>query len=138
MTFYYIDTSIWLDYYEKRGKNGEHALNLIKKIIKDDAVLLFSDLHIREFKGLGYNFDEVNSILKIAKPDNLRRVHISREQMDKAFRLSLLKLIPKRDALHAILARDNDAIMVATDKHFEQLSHVVNSEKPEDLLKRSI
>ena len=33
---FYIDTSIWVDFYEKRGENGESALKLILKIIEED------------------------------------------------------------------------------------------------------
>lgn len=133
MTLYYLDTSIWLDYYEKRGINGKHARNLIMKIITEDSIILYSDLHIKELKGLGYGVDEIGAIFKIGKPNSLRRVHISREQIIEAARLAAWKKVPERDALHAILARDNESIMVATDKHFLQLSTVVNMQSPEEL-----
>ncbi len=130
---YYLDTSIWLDYYEKRGQNGENALCLLLKIIKSKEVVLVSDLHITELKGLGYTIDEIHNIFRIVKPNNVRRVHIGKEQINEARHLALSKEIPKRDALHAILARDNEALMVATDKHFEKLLDVVETKRPEEL-----
>ena len=51
---FYLDTSIWLDFHEKRGENGEIALKLILKIINEDIKAAYSDLHIKEFKKLDY------------------------------------------------------------------------------------
>lgn len=134
MAIYYFDTSIWLDYYEKRGKNGEHAFNLILKIIEEDSIIIYSDLHIRELKGLSYNAEQINDILRIVKSNNLRRVHIDREQDKEAAQLCHQKQVPKGDVLHAILARDNNAIMVSRDQHFERLKHIIEIKKPEELL----
>jgi len=133
MIFYYFDTSIWLDYYEKRGENGERAFKLILNAIKEDSVIVYSDLHVRELKGLGYSFDEINNIFRIVKPDNIRRVHISREQIKESVKIASSNEIPKRDALHAILARDSEAVLVATDLHFAKIPHVVKSKRPEEL-----
>jgi len=133
MKFYYFDTSIWLDYYEKRGKNGEHAFNLILKIIEEDSAIIYSDLHIRELKGLGYSIEQINDVFRIVKPDNIRRVHISRELEDKARELATQRKIPVRDAIHALTARYNQAIMVATDKHFHEVRHVIEAKNPEEL-----
>jgi predicted nucleic acid-binding protein len=52
---YYFDTSIWLDFYEKRGKNGEVALELINKIIRGEKVIFYSDIVVRELKRLGFS-----------------------------------------------------------------------------------
>lgn len=131
--FYYLDTSIWLDYYEKREKNGLIALNLINKIVNDDSIIIYSDLHIKELKGLGFSFEEINQIIKIAKPKNVKLVHINREQLNEANKLAYSYAVPKRDALHAILARDNEAILVATDRHFRKLLHIVQFKTPEKI-----
>lgn len=58
---FYFDTSIWIDFYEKRGKNGEHALQLIMKIINRNWRLAYSDLNIKELKHLTYGNDEINN-----------------------------------------------------------------------------
>ena len=40
---FYYDTSIWIDFHEKRGRNGELALRLIIKIINEDLRIAYSD-----------------------------------------------------------------------------------------------
>ena len=42
--------------------------------------------------------------------------------------------IPFADALHAILARDNSAILVTRDKHLIEMQEIVIIRAPEDLL----
>ncbi len=133
MAIYNLDTSIWLDYYEKRDKNGRNALKLILKIIEDKSIMIYSDLHIKELKNIGYNIEEINILLRIVKPDNLRRVHIGKDQREEATLLAYNRSIPEGDALHAILARDNDALMVSRDMHFQRLLDIVKTKKPEEL-----
>ena len=131
MTKYYLDTSILLDYYEKRGRNGEIALILINKIRSED-ILIYSDAHVMELKGLGYSKNEINKILMILK-SGIKHVHINKGQLEEARRLISYIRIPVRDALHAILARDNEAILVSNDKHFQLLKYIVEIKKPLEL-----
>jgi len=88
---YYLDTSIWLDFHEKRGRNGEMAFKLIQCLIENDFKLFYSDLHVRELKNLGYDYGEVVSIFRIAKPGCILHAHIFREQAEEAKRLSFKK-----------------------------------------------
>ncbi len=81
---FYFDTSIWLDIYEKRNRNAELALRLLLRIINQNFKVYYSDLHIKEFKNLGYNQDQIDSILNVVKSNNLRHVHIYRKQLDDA------------------------------------------------------
>ena len=131
---FYLDTSIWLDFYEKRGKNGESALKLILKIINEDIKVAYSDLHIKEFKNLGYTQEQINSILKIAKPNNVKHVHIHKEQLEESRKLARQRNVPNKDALHAILARDNNLQLVSRDNHFETLKDVTYAKVPEDFI----
>lgn len=136
---FYLDTSIWLDFYEKRDKNGDLALKLIIKIIGEDYKIAYSDLTIREFKLLGYTNDQVNSIFSIAKPKNIKRVHIYGKQIygkqiEEARNLSKQRDVPRKDALHAILARDNSLQFVSRDNHFEKLKDITLTKKPEDII----
>lgn len=73
---FYYDSSIWIDFHEKRGKNGESALRLILKIINEDLKIAYSDLNVKEFKNLGYTKDEINSILRIVKPNNINDLQL--------------------------------------------------------------
>jgi len=132
MAVYYLDTSILLDYYERRGINGRHAFGLIRKIIAFGHIILFSDLHTQELRQLGYSMDEIYSLLRPFKPA-LRTVHIQKSQLSEASFIASRHRIPRRDALHAILARDNSAVLVATDRHFEQIRHICESRRPEEI-----
>ena len=67
MGVYNLDTSILLDIYEKRGKNGEEALKLMLNFIKENATIILSDIHIKELKSLKYSLEEINSIFSIFK-----------------------------------------------------------------------
>ena len=131
---FYFDTSIWLDYYEKRGKNGEAALKLIEKIIKENHLILCSQLVIKELKNLGYFLNEINDIFTIVKPDNIRMIQITKEQTKEMGKLALQKDIPKRDAFHAILARDYEAHLITRDYHFQRLKNITIPNLPEDFI----
>jgi len=134
MKRFYLDTSIWLDYYENRGSNGEFALKLIRRLIKEDSIIIYSDLHIIELKNLGYSLNEIYTILKIAKDINLRFVHTNKKQIEEVKKIKMTRAVPYRDILHCILARDNEALMVSTDKHFEYLKDIVRTAKPIELI----
>ena len=131
---FYFDTSIWVDFHEKRCKNVESAFKLIIKIINEDLKIAYSDLNIKEFKDLGYTQDEINSLLSIAKPNNIKRVHIYREQLEEAKKLAIQRDVPKKDALQAILARDNHLQLISRDEHFEKLKDITRAKKPEDFI----
>ena len=131
---FYFDTSIWIDIYEKRGYNGEVAKNLFKTIIEKDNIISYSDLIVAELKRLGYTNDEINVILAIAKPDNLRRVHVYKEQIGEARTLAKRRNVPQADALHAILCRDNHTQLISRDKDYEKLKHITKAKLPEDFI----
>lgn len=130
---YYLDTSIWLDVYEKRGKNGEEALRFLEKIIGRDCILLYSALHIKELKYLGYSFDEIAEMFSFAKK-NLRKVHIYKQEKEQAKKLALKRKISQGDALHAILSRNNEAQLISRDIDFENIRDIVIAKKPEEIL----
>lgn len=132
MEEFYFDTSIWLDFHEKRGERGEAALKLALKIIKENLKVVYSDMTIKEFRRLGYTNDEINSIFSIVKPDHIKRIHISRGQKEESKALALQRGVPRGDALHAILARDNFVQLISGDEHFQKLRDITKVKKPED------
>lgn len=131
---FYLDTSIWLDFHEKRGENGEIALKLILKIVSEDLKVIYSDLHIREFKKLNYAQSEIDFIFSIAKPKNLKHIHIYREQKEEAKNLARKRNIPEGDVLHAILCRDNNLQLISRDTDFEKLKDISKARLPEDFI----
>lgn len=135
---YYIDTSIWRDFYENRRDRfrplGEWAFEMFRKIIREKGEILYTKLVIEELSEK-FNANEINKILQIAKDSGaLIYVETSHEQAKEALILSRELKIPKGDCLHAIVARDNCAVMVARDRHFDELRHIVEVKKPEELL----
>ena len=100
---FYFDTSIWLDFHEKRGKNGGSALKLILKILNEDLRIGYSDLNVKEFKDLDYTQDQIDSVLSMLKPNNIQKVHIYREQKEEAKKTAKQRNVPEGDALQAIL-----------------------------------
>ena len=42
--------------------------------------------------------------------------------------------IPRKDVLHAIIARDNDLQLIATDHHFDKLKDITKTKKPVDFI----
>lgn len=134
MEKYYFDTSIWLDIAEKRGYNGKMAKRLFEKIIKGNHVIIYSDIIITELKKLRYSQHEIGIILKIAKPDNLRKAHTSRDQLLEAKRVAKRKGVPLGDAMHAVLSRENGAQLVSRDHDFKKLKNIAESKLPEELI----
>ncbi len=136
---FYWDANIWLDIYEKRGYANEVAITLLKKIIIDNEVIFYSDLVVDELKKVGYSQYQILQIFSIAKPDHLQKVHIYRKQIDEARRVARRQNVPEADALHAILARDNQFTLVSRDqKDFPKLQHIWPAKLPEDVLKALI
>lgn len=131
---FYFDTSIWIDIYDERGQQGEIAKRLVEKIVIDDEVVLYSDVVMVELKKLGFSEYEINQMLSIAKPDHIRRVQSTKDQIEEAKSVAKQRDVPLRDALHAILSRDHEALFISRDWHFEKLKDITKTMKPEDLV----
>lgn len=131
---FYFDTSIWLDFLEKRGKHGESALKLIEKIIWGGDIILYSFNVIHELRNLGYSAEEISELMSIAKPDNIKNININKLQIDEAKKLALERDVPKRDAFHAVVARDNEAILITRDYHFQKLKDITIPKLPEEFI----
>ena len=135
---FYLDSAIWRDYYENRSDRfcplGEWALRLINNILENKGLILYSDFVVEELK-VKYSEEQISNILEIIKKRNLLlKVDISESQAKEAAIICKQRKIAFGDALHAILARDNNAIMVTRDKHFLELTDIADIRKPEDLI----
>src|SRR3989344_4438141 len=120
MEQYYFDTSIWVDLFDQRGKNGEYAAALVDKIISNDWMILYSDMVVVELKQIGFSEHELLNMFAIAKPDHLRRVHMFHIPISQAKKLAKPLHIPWGDALHALLTREHGAQLVSRDHDFEK------------------
>ena len=111
---------------------GEWATELIEKISRENGGIVLSDNNILELEGVGYSRYDIESLLS-----SLRCIHYV-ESTDKevgiALDLSKRRDIPKRDALHALIARDNRAILVTLDNHFTRVADIITPHSPKTLI----
>ncbi len=134
---YYIDTSIWMDLYENRKgfRNeplGDYALKLLSMIKSKDNKLIVTDLLIRELE-MNYSIAEINGMFKPFEKIK-EKIMTTEKQFDEAKKIALERNVPKGDALHAIISRDQKSILITRDKHFKQLEDISKSYKPEELI----
>lgn len=134
---YYLDSCIWIDYFENRSDKfrplGDWALRAIKKIISEGSVIIYSDL-VEEELSAKISSDEAKQIMSIVPEENLLYVEASPEQIIDATEFSKKFKIPAKDALHARIAMDNNAVLITRDKHFYDIAKKVKIKKPEDLI----
>ncbi len=137
MTRYYIDACIWRDYFEDRRDKfrplGEWALRMLRAIIEDNDIILYSEIVEDELRK-AYSQKEITDIFSLVPPEIFIKVEISENQRKEAFYLSRKLKMFFKDVLHAVLARDNNALLVSRDKHFYELQEYVEIKRPEDLI----
>ena len=134
---YLIDTSIWVDLYENRkGYHdeplGDFAFKLFCMIKAKEDQIVITDLTIRELE-INYSMPEIKGMMKPFE-NILEKLVVSREQRDEAKKIASERNLPKGDVLHAILARDNNYILISRDKHFKQLIDISAHNKPEEII----
>lgn len=134
---YYLDTSIWLDFFENRNEpnmpKGDWAHKLLNKATGNNDKIIYSDIIILELGVVGYQPHEIEKLFEKIKPI-LVFVESTEKQVRKAKDLSSKRDVPKADALHALIARDNKATLVALDNHFKKLSDITKPKKPQDII----
>ena len=135
---YYLDTAIWMDLHENRADKfrplGDWAFELFRMIRKNKDTVLYSNLVIEELLNY-YDKDEADKIIKMAIEERaLEKVEITGNHTREASILCKTLKIPFGDCLHAILAKNSNALLVTRDKHFEQLRFLVEIKKPEELI----
>ena len=133
---YYIDTSIWRDLHEDRkdkSKNlGELAFGLFVKIRSNKEKIVYSDFVVEELSH-AYDKQTIDKLFK-GVSELLEKVEIGENQLKEAADLSKQHNIPLGDAVHGVLARDANAIMLTRDRHFRKLKDKIIIKKPEDLI----
>jgi len=136
MKKYYLDTSIYIDYYENRTDRfrplGDWAHRLLALIETENSVLLISDILIAEL-GAHFSKNEVKEILETYQ-GIIKKVEFTKKQIKEARKISNEKKIPFGDVLHVIIARDNEAILVTRDHHMEEIQNITIFKKPEDII----
>ena len=133
---YYLDAAIYIDYYNNRRDRfrplGDWAHRLLALIETKGDVLIVSDFLIAELES-HLSKREVKDILSTYK-GIIRKIEFTDKQFKEAKELANKRRVPLGDVLHSIIARDNDAILVTRDHHFEGLNDISVPHKPEDVI----
>jgi len=122
---FYLDTSIWRDYFEDRSDGirplGEFAFQFLKKCLKEKYSVLVSDKVEKELLRY-YSREKVNAVFSNFK-EIIIKIKPTRKQVAEAGNIWIKnnKEFPLNDILHAIIARDANAILVSRDFHFRAL-----------------
>ncbi len=137
MKKYYLDASIWIDLYENRqGFNnepfGDFAWKLFALVKATKSKLVISDFLIRELES-NYSTEEINGMMNPFE-DLLEQIFVAKKQKDEAKIIARERSLPLGDVLHSILARDNNLILITRDKHFNELTDISRSCKPEEII----
>lgn len=135
MRKFYVDTSVWRDYFEDRRDSirplGEFAFQFLKNCRKPKCIVVYSEPLLFELKDFPRQLiEEMFSPFK----ELLLEVPTSKKQMNEAKLIAKNRGLPFNDVLQAIIARDNKAIMITRDKHFNELLDVFESSKPEEII----
>jgi predicted nucleic acid-binding protein len=138
MAKYYIDTNIWRDFVESRVDYlrplGEFAFQFLKRVIKNKDLVIYSEFILDELNQK-YTLQEIEKycfkLLRDAKL--IEEVPFTDRQLNEALKVASERRVSKGDAIHAILARDNDAVVITRDQHFTLLQDIVKSLKPEEV-----
>lgn len=136
MEKFYFDTAIIRDYYENREDRfrplGEWAFRLLAMIKANGFTLIISDMVLKELRSF-YSKEEISKILT---PFNkiIEKVDSNEGQYKEARKIANERKLPLLDALHAIIARDTNSIMITRDKHFLELTDITQYKKPEDII----
>jgi predicted nucleic acid-binding protein len=116
---YYIDTCIWIDYLENRTETDI----FVDCMMRQDTIVI-SNILLKEIINHVHH-EKVRMIFQMLESYMLlEHAKTTTEQDEEALKLSGERLVPKPDALHAIIARDSDATLITRDKHFLQLQDI--------------
>ena len=133
---FYIDTCIWIDYLEDRKDKfrplGDWAHELLQEIVSSKSNICFSEMIEEELLNR-YTPEQITRAIEPFK-SIIKYVKISRNNILEARAISEKFCIHTSDAIHIAIAKENDAIMITRDKHFDNARTIVEVVKPEDII----
>lgn len=138
---YYLDTCIWRDHYENRfgpqGRPlGKYATELFVKIMKNKDVIVFSNHIIYEMKK-AFAQEEIEDMFRILDLMSiLQKVEVEKSDWEEAKKLAEEREVSRSDSLHAIIARNNKAILVTQNLNdFDKFRDIITIKRPEEIIK---
>ena len=134
---YYLDTSIWMDFFGDRiGYKGEplgqYARRFLSILLSKGEKIVLSDLIIIELSHY-YSADKMR-VLFAPLEGIIDKIYTTSSQKERAKLLSKIRKVPTGDALHAVIAHDLKLFLITRDKHFRKLRDISESHKPEHLI----
>ena len=135
MQKFYLDTNIWLDYFENRSDGlsplGEFAFQFLKNCITFNCKIYYSNFILFELKNKLSENDFFKNVDFIK--ENLVFIESTKDDWNKAQNLNENITLHSADALHLILAKNNDCILITRDKHFDFVD-LIEIKKPEEVV----
>ena len=123
-------------YEDRKGYNneplGDYAFKLLVKIKAKESVIVLTDFLIKELETI-YSIAEINGLFKPFEKI-IKKIIAAEKQREEAKKIANERDVPAGDALHAIISRDNDLILVTRDRHFRKLEDISKHYKPEELI----
>ena len=101
-------------------------------IEKEGGKIIVSDLNLIELEKYGYTLPELDEMFGVFFR-MVMFVETSEKIRKRARDLAGKRNIPRKDAVHALLARKYRAIFVATDNHFKNVSDIIIAKRPADV-----
>ena len=112
MNKYYLDTSIWLDFFEARGINGKSVKKMMNNLSQENSIIICSEVVFNELLKIGYSKSDLRESFYPIK-NYIKFVYSKKEQFGKAKQISQKRKLPLFDVFHSIIARDNKAILMS-------------------------
>ncbi|MFH0798543.1 MAG: PIN domain-containing protein [Candidatus Woesearchaeota archaeon] len=132
---FYIDTAIWIDCYEDRKDKfkdlGKIALIFFNFLLASKSKIVISNFLMEELSNF-YSLEQIKGMMLLYEHLFIK-VNLTKRQMNEAQTIRMQRKVPLGDAIHAVLARDNNAILITRDGHFKLLKDICNIAKPEEL-----
>jgi predicted nucleic acid-binding protein len=129
MNSFIIDTCVWIDFLRGRRHSSYLALIIVQK---RKSKIIMPLVVLRELQKLIPEI-EINSIANFFK-DEIVYIREKNNATKIAKRISRKRNLPFGDALIAVLAGENNSIVITTDNHFKQLSDICSFIHPDHVL----
>ncbi len=135
MKKFYLDTNIWLDFFENRSDGlrplGEFAFQFLKDCLNFNCKIYYSDFTLFELskKISDSEFLEALDFIKT----NLFFTKSTKLDWLEAQKLSKRTTLHSADAFHLVLAKKNKCAIITRDKHFDSIDFI-EVKRPEEVI----
>ena len=135
----YLDTNIYIDYFDGRVDNlrplGEFAFNLLKRALDCEFQIIISSLVLDELEYNTYKENMLSLIKDLKEKDKLLIIEVNDGDVNNAKRIKKERKTSYNDTLHAVLANRIKANFLVTRnlKDFQEFFDLIKVVLPENL-----